>query len=59
MSGKKKAKAFTPVANVELAQAMAAIAFSNAWGTHADRRTRRARTRSTAKVKAIRDSRDY
>lgn len=51
----KKSKKFTPVANPLLAAANAERARSNAWGTHADGRTQRARTRSTARGKAIRE----
>lgn len=55
---KTKAKSFTPVANTELAAANAARAFGGSWGTHLDTRAARARTRSAAKNRAIRDSRN-
>jgi hypothetical protein len=43
-------------ARPEQAAAAANRAFSGAWGTHLDGRHKRARTRSTATKRAIRDS---
>lgn len=42
------------VANPEMAAAMRGLRSSNAAGTHADKRTRRARTRSAALRAALR-----
>lgn len=44
------------IANPELAKAMAELRRSSAAGAHKDRRTRKARTRSTARARSIRDS---
>lgn len=44
-----------PIANPEYARAMAELRRSNASGTHADKRTRRQRTRSASKSFALRD----
>jgi hypothetical protein len=56
--GRKAPVSFTPVANPAYAQAMAELRRSNAAGTHADRRTRRARTRADAKRRALQDRDD-
>lgn len=44
------------VANPERAKAMHGLRSSNAAGTHADRRTARARSRQAARVRAIREA---
>lgn len=51
MAKKKKHK----ISNPYLAAGLAAIAFGNAWGTHADRRTKRNRSRQEKNRKAIKD----
>lgn len=42
-------------ANLALAQAMQGLRRSNAAGKHADKRTKRARTRSAAKARAMKE----
>lgn len=49
---KKKHKG---IENKGLAAGLAAIAFSNAWGTHKDRRTKRNRSRQAKNENAIKD----
>lgn len=49
------AEGFAPVANPVRARADAERARSNAAGTHADRRTRRNRTRAAQHARAIRE----
>jgi len=44
------------VSNEALARASAERAFSGAWGTHADKRSRRARTRLASKTRSINDA---
>jgi hypothetical protein len=58
MASKLKKVPTTPikVGNIDAARAAAERAFSNAWGTHLPRATRRARSRNAAEVKAIRKS---
>lgn len=46
-------KKYIPVSNPEMHNAMVGKRTSNAAGTHLDRRTKRARTRSAAKQKHI------
>lgn len=52
MSTKVKAK-HQAVANPLLAQASAERAFSGAWGTHNDKRNKRARTRAASKTRSF------
>ena len=54
MATKMKSKP-VGVANPLLAKAAAERAFSGAWGTHADKRAKRARTRSASRNRAIRE----
>jgi hypothetical protein len=58
MASKLKKVPNTPikVSNPEAARAAAERAFSNAWGTHLPRSTRRARSRNAAEGKAIHKS---
>lgn len=44
-------------ANPEASKAANERAFSGAWGTHEDRRDKRARTRSASKTRALREYR--
>lgn len=43
--------------NPEASKAANERAFSGAWGTHADKREKRARTRSASKTRALHDYR--
>lgn len=54
---KNKSRNRAAGANPALADGMRAIAFSGAWGTHQDARTRRTRTRATSRAAAIREYR--
>lgn len=54
--GKKKTSRMRGVENKPLMQGMQGLRSSGAAGPHGDARDRRARTRSAAKGKAIRDS---
>jgi len=51
----KKPRRYVPAANPEKARADAERAQSNAWGTHADKRTKRRRTRADDLRATIRD----
>lgn len=53
-----EAAKFKPTANPAYAQGIAEIRRSNAAGTHEDRRTRRARSRSDAKRRALGEQAD-
>jgi len=53
-----KQKKYRGIANPAYALAMVELRRSNASGTHADKRTKRARTRADSRKKAIEDSRD-
>ena len=50
-----KPEKYTAPANAERAQADAERARSGAWGTHQDKRRKRARTRAAAKRRAMRE----
>ena len=52
---KASAKPFTPTANPAYAEAMRGLRASGAAGTHQDKRTRRANTRSAAERRALDD----
>lgn len=55
---KKKGSGHSPAANPEMAAALRGLRTSNAAGVHADRRTRRRRTRSAAANYAVREQRE-
>lgn len=41
--------------NPAMADGMRSIAYSNAWGTHKDKRNKRARTRNASKCRSMKD----
>lgn len=50
------ARKHKPISNPRMAQAMAELRRSGAAGTHADRRTKRERSRAAARSAAIREA---
>lgn len=55
---KNSPKKYKPTANPAMAEAMRELRRSGASGTHLDKRTRRNRTRQTAEINAIIDSKE-